>query len=362
LFFQFKILFKKKFFFKKQNNTSACVQVSKAKGSFAKKFCCLFSVVFNCCFVLQMKGKERKRIQVKAAEEKVNKEEVQALNDAVQGKASIEATIASIEEQREFLGDEATDAALQPLADKLVEVVDEIVTHREKANEAVKSVVVESEQLQQQQRRGSRGPPRQQSMEDDASKYKEQGSKAFGQGKYQQAFEFLSQAIARTPNDAKLWSMRALTQLRMERWPDALRDADQVFVFLFISNVSSFCLQSVARDKDAAESHCRRALALYQLNLLDEALKSYDAAAAVNTTCPELKDRKLVVNALSKRNQGTLRRIINQSKAGEEAEKSRDEGVTELKKGDLLKALEAFTKVRVVVLFVYLFSSFICVV
>lgn len=163
--------------------------------------------------------------------------------------------------------------------------------------------------------------------------------KAFGSGKYQQSFELLSQAIARSPSVGFLWSMRALTQLRMERWPDALKDAEN----------------AILRDKEnaTAETHCRRGLALYHLNLLDESLAAYDAAAKVNDSCPELSGRKLLVAALTKRNQGTMRRIINSSKAGEEAEKQRDEGVSELKKGDLLKAIHfVFAFVFVLILIV----------
>lgn len=275
----------------------------------------------------KMKGKERKRMELKIAEAKQEVAEGE-LAEAVEDKTSIEAAIRSLEEQRELLGDEATDAAIQPLTDKLVKSEEIIATQREKkplveVTAAVPAVGVV---------RG-RGPPRQSVAllpEDEATKYKELAIKAFASGRYQQSFELFSQAIARTPMQGDLWSMRALVQLRMERWPDALKDANQALEY--------------SKGDVSAEMHCRRALALYHLNLLEESLAAYDAASNVNYACPELSNRKLVVSALSKRNQGTMRRIINQAKAGEEAEKSREEGVLELKKGDFLKALEAFTK------------------
>ena len=104
-----------------------------------------------------------------------------------------------------------------------------------------------------------------QTPEQEAVKYKQNGSKFFLAGKYQAAYDAYSQAIVRNGNDADAWSSRALVQLRMERWSEALKDADN----------------ALARDLRSAESHCRRALALYQLHLYDDSLKAFDRGGAV---------------------------------------------------------------------------------
>lgn len=153
------------------------------------------------------------------------------------------------------------------------------------------------------------------------------GNKAFRAGKYKQAAEFYSKAIARNPNVATFWANRSLAELRLERWEEALRDASE----------------SLARDNGSAKAHCRLGVALYQLDRLDESLIAFNKAASIDADCAELAFKRNVVAALGKRKTGTLRRIVTHATVAEEAEEARKKAVGNFKRGDYTKAVEAFT-------------------
>mmetsp|Transcript_74077 Transcript_74077/g.123736 ORF Transcript_74077/g.123736 Transcript_74077/m.123736 type:complete len:277 (-) Transcript_74077:305-1135(-) len=119
----------------------------------------------------------------------------------------------------------------------------------------------------------------------DITTLKEYGNQCMSGGDYVNAMKYYSQCIAIAPKDATLYSNRSFAFLRLNMPARALADAEE----------------AIKRRPDWPKGHFRRAEALSQAGLYDEALLSYQHGSRLDASDEHLRSQAIAAAANARR-------------------------------------------------------------
>jgi len=148
-----------------------------------------------------------------------------------------------------------------------------------------------------------------------AEAYKNKGNEEFKKGNMQAAIENYTYAIEMDPKNYTYLTNRATAYASMKLWEKSLRDSEK----------------SLTLNPDWTKGHYRKAIALFELGRLQEAVASFKIASSLDPTNEEIKKRYEEALHLWKKDQTP-------------AQIAKEEGNELFKLGKIDAAIEAYTK------------------
>src|SRR3990167_8470411 len=114
---------------------------------------------------------------------------------------------------------------------------------------------------------------------DKATEFKNLGNEAFRNKEFEKAVDLFTQAISHNPNDHVLYSNRSGAYCSLEKFDEALDDANK-------------CIQL---NSSFFKGYSRKGAAQEGMGFLDQALETYEAGLKIDPTSDLLLERKAEV-------------------------------------------------------------------
>lgn len=108
-----------------------------------------------------------------------------------------------------------------------------------------------------------------------ATKYKEQGNKAFKEGNHAKAIEYYTYATELDPKNPIFFTNRSTAYYKMNKFDKSLRDANK----------------AIKLDSNWAKGFYRRAMALVELEQVKEAIPDFEKAARLKPDYPSYREQ-----------------------------------------------------------------------